>query len=117
MCTPNSYDSLILINRNKKEEDDDKLIETFRRFKKISNKHDDDEIIRPFHEHFQKRITEKEEQIDAGSKLLTYLDELLQGHEKSATVVDEIYIQKSKIENLLHNIKSNLDKLMSVLEE
>ena len=35
MCTPNSYDSLILINRNKKEENDDKLIETFRRFKKI----------------------------------------------------------------------------------
>ena len=117
MCSPNTYDSLILLNRNKGENEDEKLIETFNRFKRISDKHDGDEITKPFQEHFQKKITEKEQQIDAGSKLLTYLDDLLEGDEQSATVVDEIYNQKIKIQNLLDNIKSNLDKLTSVVKD
>ena len=117
MCSPNTYDSLILINRNKGENEDEKLIETFNRFKQISKKHDDDEITKPFQGHFQKKIIEKEQQIDVGSKLLTYLDDLLEGEEQSATVVDEIYNQKIKIQNLLDNIKSNLDKLTSVVKD
>lgn len=117
MCSPNTYDSLILMNRNKEESEDEKLIETFQRFKNISKKHDDVQLMKPFKEHFQKKISEKEQQIDAGSKLLTYLDDLLEGEEQSATVVDEIYNQKIKIANLLDNIKSNLDKLLTIVKD
>tara|TARA_B100001059_G_C17826421_1_gene581675 strand:+ start:188 stop:535 length:348 start_codon:yes stop_codon:yes gene_type:complete len=114
MYSPNNFDESILRNRGLQHDQEEDLIKKFQTFKNMAG--NDTLILQPFKTHFNNKIKEKEEQINANNRLLQYLDESLE-EKRSETELNEIYNQQKRIGGLLNNIKSSLAKLTLVVED